>query len=151
MFCKKCGKELEETVGYCPNCGYKLVKEEAIKVSENGRYIDEEGFLRKPRDKGSGISAWIVASIIFAIANRLPSEYDLFAIILILIGAYSVYFAIKIYSSHDIETWKHSTHIKLWIFVGSLFGLGGIIVYYYLKGKELKYLTKMNNQSFNVS
>jgi uncharacterized membrane protein len=149
MFCQKCGREVEENAKYCPNCGYNFVQEEPKKVSENGRYIDEEGFTRKTRD-GVGILIWVTAGVIGRITWSLPSEYDLLGLILGLVCSTLVYFAIKMYSSHDIETWKHDTHIKLWIFVGCLvFGFVGIIAYYYLKGKERKYLAVMH--SSNVS
>lgn len=36
MFCTKCGQEVEEIAVYCPNCGYKLLKDEAKRaVNEN--------------------------------------------------------------------------------------------------------------------
>lgn len=150
MFCIKCGEEVGNAE-YCPNCGYELVKEAAREVSEKGRYIDGEGFMRKPRE-GLGILLWLFAGAIGRVIWALPSEYDLLGIILGLFGSYLVYLSIKMYSSHDIETWKHSNHIKLWIYVGSLLaGLVGIIAYYYLKGKERKYLASMHNQSPNMS
>ncbi len=151
MFCQKCGKEVEENAKYCPNCGYNFVKEEEKKVSGKGRYIDEDGFTRKTRD-GFGILIWFAAGVIGRITWSLPSEYDLLALLLGLVGSSLAYFAIKMYSSHDIETWRHSTHIKLWIFAGCLvFGFVGIIAYYYLKGKERKYLATIRNYSPNVS
>lgn len=150
MFCEECGKEVENAE-YCPNCGNKLVKEEAKKVSENGRYIDEEGFIRKPRN-GFGILIWFIAGAILIVEKNLPSEYDFLAIIVWPIFSYLVYLSIKMYSSHDIETWKHSNHIKLWIYVGGLIaGIVAVIAYYYLKGKERKYLAKSHNQSPNMS
>lgn len=150
MFCVKCGQEMEDSE-YCPNCGIELVTEEVKKVGDKGIYIDEEGFIRKPRDEVSGIFSWIVGGIIFARANHLPSEYDSYYIILLLFGAIPLYYAINKFSSHDFETWKHSTHVKLWMFVGCMFGIGGIIVYYYLKRKERKYFATLHNQSLNRS
>jgi len=165
MYCSKCGSELKEDSNFCSSCGVTQqdqistegensgVNQETLseKVGEKGKYIDEEGFIRKPRD-GSGIFIWFAAGVIGKVVWALPSEYDLFALILGLFGSYFAYLGIKMYSSHDIETWKHSNHIKLWIYVGCLFvGLVGIIVYYYLKGKERKYLAKSHNKSINTS
>jgi hypothetical protein len=144
MFCPKCGKEVEEDAKFCKHCGYEFVeeKEETKKVDEKGRYIDEEGFVRKTRN-GIGILLWVIAGIIGRISWQLPSEFDVVALCLWPVIAYLPYLGIKMYSSHDIETWKHSPHVKLWIYVGCLLaGLVGIIVYYYFKGKERKYLAK---------
>jgi hypothetical protein len=151
MFCQKCGREVEENAKYCPNCGYNFVQEEAKKVSEKGRYIDEEGFTRKTRDS-FGILIWFIAGAILVVVRYLSSEYDFLTIIAWPIFSYLIYLSIKMYSSHDIETWKHSNHIKLWIYVGGLIaGLVAVIAYYYLKGKERKYLATTHNHSSNMS
>lgn len=159
MFCQKCGKEVEENVVFCPACGHKIAKvesgikelnEETIKGDEKGKYVDKEGFIRKPREV-YGIFIWIIAGIIGRLSLSLPSEYGLLALVFGLVSSICIYLAIKMYSSHDIGTWKHSTHVNLWIFVGCLFGFVGIFVYYYLKSKERKYLTETQNQYLNMS
>ncbi len=173
MFCPKCGKEADEDARFCGYCDYEFVKEasmihgdfherengkafseqkeEAKKVDGNGRYVDEEGFVRKSRND-VGILIWCIAGVIGRISGGFSSEFDVLVLCLWPVLAYLPYLGIKMYSSHDIETWKHSEHIKLWIYVGCLMaGLVGIIVYYYLKGKERKYLAKMHIQSANRS
>lgn len=145
MFCSKCGKEIRNDAKFCEFCGIKMVteNEEINNADKTGKYnIDGEGFARKSRN-GLGILYWIIGGAIGMVINKSPGEYDAFVLFLWPIAAYFLYLAIKNYSSHDIETWKYSSHTKLWIFVGSLFaGLVGIIVYYFLKGKEREYITK---------
>lgn len=174
MFCPKCRKEVDEDARFCIYCNYEFVKEapmisgeshkqenskafsqqkeEAKKVDEYGTYVDEEGFVRKPSNV-IGIFLFFVALVINGISWRLSSEFDVIVLCLWPVLAYLNYYGIiKMYSSHDIETWKHGEHIKFWIYVGFLISvLVGIIVYYYLKGKERKYLAKTHIQSANRS
>jgi uncharacterized membrane protein len=149
MFCSKCGQENGTDAKFCISCGIEIVNknEEINKFNKTGKYsIDEEGFVRKSRND-MGILYWAIGGVISIVLNKSQSEYDAFMLILWPIAAYFLYLAIKNYSSHDIETWKYSSHTKLWIYVGSLFaGLVGIIVYYYLKGKEREYIAKNRAQ-----
>jgi len=141
-FCPKCGKEIEKDDKFCGYCGYKLVEErgETQELIGEGRYIDEEGFVRKPRN-GVGILSWIIGAFLARGLWNLPYEYSFISIILLPVIAYLLYFGIKAFSSHDIETWRHRKNIKTWIYVGCLFaGIVGIIIYYYLKSKERAYL-----------
>lgn len=56
------------------------------------------------------------------------------------IYAFCIYNAIKSISSHNIDTWKHSKNVKLWLGIGCYFGgIIGVIMYYYLKRKEKIY------------
>lgn len=153
MFCQKCGKEIRNDAKFCEFCGIKIITEnEGInKVDKTGEYhIDKEGFVRKNEDglikksrNGMGILYWAIGGGISMVINKAPSEYDAFVLILWPLAAYFLYLGIKNYSSHDIETWKYSSHTRLWIFTGSLIaGLVGIIVYYYLKGKEREYIAQ---------
>lgn len=36
MFCKQCGKEIEDTAAFCPNCGAKLVDDNATTKKDSG-------------------------------------------------------------------------------------------------------------------
>lgn len=144
MFCPKCGKEVGENTRFCRYCGHEFLKEK-----EEIKKVDEEGFVRKPRN-GVGILLWIIGVILSRVSWNLPPELGILALFLWPVIAYFAYLGIKMYSSHDIETWKHTKHINLWIYVGCLLtGLVGIIIYYYLKGKERKYLAKTHIQSIN--
>lgn len=97
---------------------------------------DNKGLTRKKREYIGFIAALLAGVIIYSI----PTESFVLSIVLILVQVFCVYEAIKAISSHDITTWKHSRHVKLCIFIGCLFGgIGGAIVYYYLKHKEEKY------------
>lgn len=166
MFCPKCGKKADKDARFCGYCDYEFVNETSMihgdsHEHENGKAfseqkeeinkVDEEGFVRKLRDS-VGILLWFIGGPISRISWELSSEFDVLVLCLWPVLAFLPYFGIKMYSSHDIETWKHSEHIKLWIYVGCLIsGLVGIIVYYYLKGKERKYLAKTHIQSANSS
>lgn len=35
MFCKNCGKEIDDNAYVCPNCGVKVAKEEPVYVANN--------------------------------------------------------------------------------------------------------------------
>lgn len=35
MFCKNCGKEIDDNAYVCPNCGVKVAKEEPVPVANN--------------------------------------------------------------------------------------------------------------------
>lgn len=103
-----------------------------------GSEIDNKGLTRKKREYIGFIAALFAAGIIYRIS--LPTESFILAMVLAPVQAFCIYEAIKAISSHDITTWKHSRHVKLYIFIGCLFGgIGGVIVYYYLKYKEEKY------------
>ncbi len=149
MFCPKCGKEVEKEAQYCESCGNELINEENRKPDEKEKFnIDTEGFVRKPRDD-FGIVLWIIGgAIAFILPRTLPSDLEFLIMVFWPVSAYIGYLAIKKYSSHDIETWKYSKHTKLWIYVGCLLaGIAGIIVYYFLKGKERKYIAeKISNR-----
>lgn len=98
--------------------------------------IDNKGLTRKKREYIGFIAAWFAAGIVYSI----PTESFILLIVVAPVQAFCIYEAIKAISSHDITTWKHSRHVKLYIFIGCLFGgIGGVIVYYYLKHKEGKY------------
>ena len=100
--------------------------------------IDNKGLTRKKREYIGFIAALFAAGIIYRIS--LPAESFILSMVLAPVQAFCIYEAIKAISSHDITTWKHSRHVKLYIFIGCLFGgIGGVIVYYYLKYKEEKY------------
>jgi len=110
------------------------VKKRGIKMIESG--IDNKGLARKKREYIGFVAAWIAAGIIYSIST----ESFILSIILAPVQAFCMYEAIKAISSHDITTWKHSRHVKLYIFIGCFFSVvGGVIVYYYLKHKEGKY------------
>ena len=98
--------------------------------------IDNKGLTRKKREYVGFIAAWLAAGIIYSI----PIESFVLLIVVAPVIAFCIYESIKAISSHDITTWKHSRHVKLYIFIGCFFGgIGGVIVYYYLKHKEEKY------------
>ena len=122
------------------------------KLDEKARYIDEDGFVRKPRND-IGLLFLSIEFLLIYILDNFRSELD---IVVLFLFAYLCYLAIKYYSSHDIGTWKYSRHVRLWICIGcfiTLFFLPyfipilvGIAVYYYMKRKERKYLAKHKSE-----
>jgi outer membrane protein assembly factor BamB len=112
------------------------------------RHIDDEGFVRKSRND---LGLLFLASLTFIIyiLEKFPGELHIFFLFLL---TYLAYLAIKYYSSHDIEKWQHSRHVRFWICTScfiSLFFLPyytmvlvGILVYYFFKRKERKYLVE---------
>ena len=98
-----------------------------------GSGIDNKGLTRKKREYIGFIAALLAGGIVY----RIPTESSILSVVLVIVLAFCAYEAIKAISSHDITIWKHSRHVKLYIFIGCLFGgIGGVIVYYYLKHKE---------------
>ena len=100
--------------------------------------------VRKKRGLFGFVYLLAVPSSNFYIDYYVPgsSLIDLIIIcILALFPGYASYLAIEAFSSYDIGTWKHSQYVKHWIYVGSYFSIIlGIIVYYFLKQKEKKYI-----------
>lgn len=45
MFCKNCGKELKEGIGFCPECGTKITKDKTQKNKKAGIKIPEKSSL----------------------------------------------------------------------------------------------------------
>lgn len=150
MYCPKCGKEVKDDSKFCEYCGTEILKEreEPQKFDLKEGYVDDEGFIRKQR-KIMGLVLWVIGGIFSRVLWNLPdeSEYSVLTLLLWPVLGYAAFLGIKYYSSHDIETWKHSEHVKLWIYLGCLVaGLVGIIIYYYSKGKEQKYLANARIQ-----
>jgi hypothetical protein len=93
-----------------------------------------------------GLILWFLAGFIGNLSLRFSILGGYYDIIFWPILAYFAYMGIKMYSSHDIDTWKSSKHANLWIYLGCLVaGIVGIIVYYYLKRKEKNYLKLHKN------
>jgi len=109
-------------------------------TSEN---IVQYELVRKKRNP-LGIFSLIAAGFINIMIEYFSSNL-IIIFVLLFVHAYCIYDAIKAFSSHDIETWKHSPRVKVWIYIGCYFGgIPGVLVYYYLKRKEKKYLTNLN-------
>ena len=120
------------------------------KEEKEENYVDEEGFVRKPR-RDLGLILWFVAGFIGNLSLRFSILSGYYDIIFWPILAYFAYMGIKMYSSHNIDTWKNSKHANLWIYLGCLVaGIVGIIVYYYLKRKERIYLKLHKNIDFGA-
>jgi hypothetical protein len=112
------------------------------RVSE--RYVDAEGFVRKGRNN-LGILLWLGVAAANVAMRHAPSDFDILVLVSWPISAYLLLVAIQMGSSHDIETWKGTSHVKLWIFLGNIIaGLLGLIVYDLLKRREKSYLKKAN-------
>jgi hypothetical protein len=110
-----------------------------------GRYVDAEGFVRKERNN-MAVMLWIGVVIANLGLRFMPSYLDILALLLWPISAYLLLVAIQIGSSHDIDTWKGTPYVKLWIFLSSLVaGLLGLIAYEILKRRERSYLKKGRN------
>ena len=111
-------------------------------VKPGGKYIDAEGFVRKERGN-MAIMLWIGVVIANFGLRFIPS--DLYILILLVwpISAYLLLTAIQMGSSYDIDTWKGTPYVKLWIFLSSMIaGLLGLIVYEILKWREKGYLKR---------
>lgn len=116
-----------------------------IKENASDRYIDAEGFVRK---SGSGLGAllWLGVVAVNMGMRFVPSDFDILVLISWPISAYILLVAIQMASSHDIETWKGTPYVKLWIFLANMIaGLLGLIVYDLLKRRERGYLKKTHS------
>ena len=106
-------------------------------MEKNDRYIDDLGFVRKPRNWLGLFGFFFYYALINSINLR-----DLFDILVLLIAATLFYLGIAAVSSHEIETWKHSTYIQTYIFLACIFwGIPGIILYYYFIVFNATFLT----------
>jgi hypothetical protein len=110
----------------------------------NGNYVDVEGFVRK-RSDGLGYWLWIGVGVANLAMRYLPSEFAILELLTVPISAYLLLTAIQMVSTHDINTWKGTPYVKLWIFLGCFVGLLGLIVYYLLKWHERAYLKRTMN------
>jgi hypothetical protein len=110
----------------------------------NGNYVDVEGFVRK-RSDGLGYWLWIGVGVANLAMRYLPSEFAVLELLTVPISAYLLLTAIQMVSTHDINTWKGTPYVKLWIFLGCFVGLLGLIVYYLLKWHERAYLKRTMN------
>lgn len=112
----------------------------------SGTYTDGLGFIRKKRNN-MGIVLWIAVFIGNLLFRFSPSDYYILAVLSWPVSAYLLLVAIQMASSHDINTWRGTPWIKLWIFLGNLIGgLIGLIIYELLKWREKNYLKKMLRQ-----
>jgi hypothetical protein len=115
-----------------------------IEERASERYVDTEGFVRKSRSN-LGILLWLGVAAANITMRYASSDFDILVLISWPISAYLLLVAIQMGSSHDIETWKGTQHVKLWIFLGNMIaGLLGLIVYDLLKRREKNYLKKAN-------
>jgi len=106
------------------------------------RYVDAEGFVRKNRNN-MGVLIWIGVAVANVGIRFLPSDFALLALLTWPISAYLLLIGIQMGSSHDINTWKGTPYVKLWIFLSNMIaGLLGLIVYDLLKRRERGYLKK---------
>ena len=113
----------------------------------SGTYTDALGFIRKKRNN-MGFFLWIAVVIAGVLLRYMPSDYyisDYYILAFLFwpVSAYLLLMAIQMASSHDIDTWRGTPHVKLWIFLANLIaGLIGLIVYELLKRREKNYLKK---------
>lgn len=106
------------------------------------QYIDAEGFVRKERNN-LGIVLWFGVGIVLVAMRYMPDDLALLSLISWPILAYVLLLGIQMGSSHDINTWKGTPHVKLWIFLANMVaGLLGLIIYDLLKKRERSYLKK---------
>ena len=108
----------------------------------SGIYTDALGFIRKKRNN-MGFFLWIAVGIASLLLRYMPSDYNILAFLFWPVSAYLLLMAIKMASSHDIDTWRGTPHVKIWIFLANLIsGLLGLLVYELLKRREKNYLKK---------
>ncbi len=63
MFCKKCGKEVSDSIVFCPNCGNKLkFNENNIRNSNN--YLDSVVIEKNNSIKNFSLASFILSFII---------------------------------------------------------------------------------------
>ncbi len=92
---------------------------------------------------GLGFLLWMGVVAANIIMRFLPSDFYILILVSWPISAYLLLVAIQMGSSHDINTWKGTPYVKLWIFLGNMIaGLLGLIVYDLLKRHERSYLKK---------
>lgn len=99
----------------------------------------------RKNSNGLGFLLWLGVAAANIAMRYASSDFDILVLISWPISAYLLLVAIQMGSSHDIETWKGTPYVKLWIFLGNMIaGLLGLIVYDLLKRREKSYLKKAN-------
>lgn len=153
MKCPRCGLLNPDGAQRC-DCGYdfengnvktsylKQPKSEAVVVSRTesmrGTWLDENGFTRKQRQ-------WFGLFCMFcygALGTTIrPSNSIIANLIPVLVAAALFCKGILMLSSHDVRTWKAQQLSELYIYAGCIFmALPGILVYYFLKARERRFL-----------
>ena len=113
-----------------------------ILMSENN-YVDEIGFVRKPRDWGEVFGGVIGVSFILGVIGKIFGTVSPITGVAALFTMLVITWGIVEYgSSHKVDTW-HGKHIETYIMLaGCLFVIPGIVTYYYFKARETSYLRK---------
>ena len=98
---------------------------------------DLEGMIRKKREWISFILASLANMIVMIFFNIMYNGIIIVPILFLV--AFITYEAVKALSTYQIDTWTHSKHVKMYLFIGCFGGIvvGGI-VYFYLRYRELK-------------
>lgn len=65
-FCQKCGCKCEDTVKFCPDCGYEFVDLESLRKAANGR-ANVTSHAQLTSKKQKSLSALSILSLVFAI------------------------------------------------------------------------------------
>lgn len=92
MYCKKCGKEINDNARFCKYCGTEFVKKEKV----NGKMIVKEmKDVNKPKNKNAYIS--IIFAIAAIVCCLLPlSQFGMFAVVGgILAGMLALFFRLR--------------------------------------------------------
>ena len=107
-------------------------------------YVDEIGFVRKPRQWGEVFAGTIGVSFILYVLGRIFGTVSPVTGIAALVSMASITWGIVEYaSSHKVDTWRHRKYIDIYVILaGCLLVIPGILTYYYFKARETSYLRK---------
>ena len=97
---------------------------------------DLKGMIRKKRERIGFISAWFASMFLGILFNMLDG---IILVSILFLFAFITYEAIKAFSTYQIDTWTHSKHVRMYLFIGCFGGIvTGGIVYFYLRYRELE-------------
>jgi len=97
---------------------------------------DLKGMIRKKREWIGFISAWFASMFLGILFNMFDS---IILVPILFLFAFITYEAIKAFSTYQIDTWTHSKHVRMYLFIGCFGGIvTGGIVYFYLRYRELE-------------
>lgn len=110
-------------------------------------YIDETGFVRKPRQLGEVFGGTVgVLFVLFVIGKIFGTVSPITGIFSIVSMGVLTYGITNFGSSHKVDTWRHRRGIEAYIYLaGCLFIFPGILMYYYFKAREKAFLKKQRD------
>lgn len=138
MYCKKCGKEIEDKGNFCRYCGSEIIFEKPEMFNKINQELDTKKKKFIPQD----IIIFVGSIVLFAGVFDLPYTYYNF--LRVLISMISIYAIISKYKTSKImllffmvslslfnPIWKFSVEKNIWKIIDFIFGIVFMYASYY--------------------